>query len=244
MHPALLSVSHRPWPLPPEPWVMTQSWHDLLFAHWALPKARLRPLIPQELELDSFEGLCWVGVVPFWMSGVRARGIPALPGLSRFAELNVRTYVKFNHRPGVYFFSLDAANYAAVWAARALYHLPYHYADMQVESGAEEIEYTSKRVSGSAEFAGRYGPCGPIKPAQPGSIGHWLTERYCLYCVHRGRLYRGEVHHQPWPLQPAWAEIKVNTMALAAGITIPSEAPLLHFARRLDVLIWPVRRVI
>jgi uncharacterized protein YqjF (DUF2071 family) len=123
LHSLLQSITHRPWPLPSSPWVMQQVWHDLLFAHWPLPHDLLRPLIPAQLELDRFDGQCWVGVVPFRMSGIRGRGMPALPGLSRFPELNVRTYVTHGGKSGVYFFSLDAANLPAVWVARKFYHL-------------------------------------------------------------------------------------------------------------------------
>lgn len=244
MHEALQSVSHRPWPLPSGPWIMAQTWHDLLFAHWPVPPEIIRNLVPSQLPLDLFDGQCWLGIVPFWMSGVRARGLPAIPGLSRFAELNVRTYVTLGEKPGVYFFSLDAANMPAVRAARAFYHLPYFYASMKAEAAAaEEIIYTSSRRDESAEFRGRYRPCAAVRLRERGTIEHWLTERYCLYTVHHGRVYRGEIHHKPWPLQDATAEIRVNSMASAAGISLPQGQSLLHFARRLDVLIWPLRRV-
>src|SRR5438445_285223 len=112
MHPALKSVAHRPWPLPESPWVMAQTWHDLLFAHWQIVHDVIRKLVPEPLALDSFHGQCWIAVTPFHMSGVRARGLPALPGLSRFAELNVRTYVTLDDKPGVFFFRLDEATIA------------------------------------------------------------------------------------------------------------------------------------
>jgi uncharacterized protein len=221
---------------------MVQSWHDLLFAHWPVAKEELRPLVPAQLALDTFDGQCFLGVVPFWMSGVRARGLPAMPGVSRFPELNVRTYVTFGEKPGVYFFSLDAANLPAVWAARAFYHLPYFHAAMNAEVGDQEIIYASRRHHGNAEFRGRYAPRAPVRIHERGSLEHWLTERYCLYTVHRERVYRGEIHHQPWPLQDARAEIAVNSMAMSAGIVLPDTLALLHFSRRLDVLIWPLRK--
>lgn len=221
---------------------MAQTWHDLLFAHWPIPVEVMRPLVPSQVELDTFDRQAWVGVVPFWMSGVRARGLPAIPGLSRFPELNVRTYVTLGEKPGVYFFSLDAASLPAVRAARALYHLPYFHAQMRSEIVSEQIVYRSVRHDAKAEFRGRYGPCAPVQFGAPGTIEHWLTERYCLYTVHRGEVYRGEIHHQPWLLQDAQAEIEVNSMATAADIALPDSRPLLHFSRRLDVLIWPLRR--
>ncbi|HWX91097.1 MAG TPA: DUF2071 domain-containing protein [Terriglobales bacterium] len=221
---------------------MAQTWHDLLFAHWPIPIELMRPLVPPQLELDTFDRQAWVGVVPFWMSGVRTRGLPAIPGLSRFPELNVRTYVTYGGKPGVYFFSLDAANLPAVCTARALYHLPYFRARMKADGAGEKVVYSSSRRRANAEFRGRYAPCAPLQLRQPGTIELWLTERYCLYTVHQGDVYRGEIHHLRWPLQDAGAEIEINSMAGAANIMLPDTPPLLHFARRLDVLIWPLRR--
>jgi uncharacterized protein len=242
MHAALRSVSHRPWPLPEGSWVMAQSWHDLLFAHWPIAPEAMRPLIPPQLALDTFDSQCWVGVVPFWMSGVRPRGVPAIPGISRFPELNVRTYVTRGGKPGVYFFSLDAGSRLAVRTARAVYHLPYFYANMKAGAAGDQIVYRSVRHDAAAEFRGRYSPVAPVHPSRPSSLEHWLTERYCLYTVHNGSVNRGEIHHAPWPLQDAAAEIVTNSMATAASIILPDVKPLLHFARRLDVLIWPLRR--
>ena len=221
---------------------MRQTWHDLLFAHWPVSYDAMRPLVPAQLELDPFDGRCWVGVVPFRMSGIRGRGTPAVPGLSRFPELNVRTYVTHGGKPGVYFFSLDAANLLAVWAARKFYHLPYFYADMRCDDVSGNILYSSRRKNSPAEFQGRYGPTAEVRPREKGSLEHWFTERYCLYTTHRGVVYRGEIHHLPWPLQDAEAEFSSFTVAGASGISLPTTAPSLLFARRLDVLIWPLRR--
>jgi uncharacterized protein YqjF (DUF2071 family) len=221
---------------------MKQTWHDLLFAHWPLPPEKMRPFVPEQLALDTFDGQCWVGVVPFHMSGIRGRGLPALPGLSRFPELNVRTYVTFGGKPGVYFFSLDAANLPAVWAARTFYHLPYFHAAMTSKELGGDIHYSSCRFHGATEFRGHYRPTAEPLLRERGSIENWLTERYCLYTTHRSQVYRGEIHHHPWPLQNAEAELETNTVAAAARIQLPNSAPLLHFARRLEVLIWPLRR--
>lgn len=218
---------------------MTQTWHDLLFAHWPLPASTLRPLVPEQLALDEFDGQCWVGVVPFRMTDIRRRGLPALPGLSHFPELNLRAYVTHGGKPGVYFFSLDAANFPAVWAARRFYHLPYFHAEMRCEDRGGEIHYSSRRFKSPAEFHGRYQPIGDVRLRDEGSLEHWLTERYCLYTTHRGEVYRGEIHHQPWPLQDAAAEFETD-VAAAAGISLSAAAPSLLFARRLEVLIWPL----
>jgi uncharacterized protein YqjF (DUF2071 family) len=242
VHPLLKVVAHRPWPLPAGSWVMKQTWHDLLFAHWPLPQAVMRPLVPAQLTLDTIDGQCWAGVIPFHMSGIRGHGFPPLPGLSRFPELNVRTYVTHGGKAGVYFFSLDAGNLLAVWAARKFYHLPYFHAAMSSKELGGNIHYRSRRLRGDAEFRGRYRATAETRLRERSSIENWLTERYCLYTIHDGQLYRGEIHHAPWPLQDAEAEFETTTVALAAGIALPTTAPLLHFARRLEVLIWRLRR--
>lgn len=225
---------------------MRQRWDDLLFAHWRCDRAALRERIPASLELDTFDGEAWLGVVPFRMSRVGLRALPGLPGATTFPELNVRTYVRRDDRPGVWFFSLDAASPIAVTLARAWYHLPYFQADMHVRADGDVMRYSSARAhrgAPDASFDARYGPSGPVTLAAPGSLEHWLTERYCLYAGSGDRLWRADVHHRPWPLQPAWAQISHNTMAHAAGLDLPTEAPLLHFAKRLDVRAWRPRRL-
>lgn len=226
---------------------MAMSWRDLLFAHWPVAPEAIRALVPAGLALDTFEGLAWVGVVPFRMTGVRLRGTPALPGPGAFPELNVRTYVVHGDKPGVWFFSLDAASMFAVAAARRWFHLPYYYAAMRCEVGRGEVAYRSRRAhrgAGPAHFVARYGPTGDPFLARPGSLEHWLTERYCLYsATPEGAILSGDVHHAPWPLQPAAARIDVETMAQAAGIELPKTPPHLLFARRLDVVGWSPERV-
>lgn len=224
---------------------MTQAWHTLLFAHWPLPAAALRLLVPPALSLDTFAGQAWVGVVPFTMSDVSLRFVPPLPWLSAFPEVNVRTYVMLDGRPGVYFFSLDATNPLAVWGARRVFHLPYYHARMAVRASAAGVAYASQRTHHKAptELLLRYRPTGPASGPRPGTLAHFLTERYCLYTTHRERVYRCEIQHGQWPLQPAEAEIEVNTLALAAGIQLPTIPPLLHYAAQQEVLVWPPRRV-
>jgi uncharacterized protein YqjF (DUF2071 family) len=247
MNPILGQTAHRPWPLPSGAWIMAQSWHDLLFAHWPVDVVALRSLLPPRLKIDTFDGQAWLAVVPFHMSGVRLRGTPALPGLSKFPELNVRTYVLANGKPGVWFFSLDAGNRIAVTVARFWFHLPYFHARM---SGAEQdgqILYRSERThrgAPAASLEGKYRPVGNVFSPQPGTLEHFLTERYCLYSTDsRGELFRGEIHHLPWPLQVAEAEFSRNTMAEAAGIPLPASNPLLHFAKRQDVVVWQPARL-
>jgi uncharacterized protein len=244
---ALRELSHRPWPLPRRPWLMGQTWYDLLFAHWALPPGVIRQLVPSPLELDVRDGQAWLGITPFVIGGLRARGTPPLPWLSRFPELNVRTYVIYGGRPGIYFFSLDAARLAAVAAARRAYRLPYFHAQMTARRRGTTVEYETKRIGSSrpdVEFRARYGPSGPRLPVADGSLERWLAERYCLYVLDdRGRALRGEIHHPPWPLQPADATIDLNTMAAPLGLELSSE-PLLHYSSRQDVLIWALEEAV
>ncbi|HEY2546353.1 MAG TPA: DUF2071 domain-containing protein [Candidatus Acidoferrum sp.] len=238
----VVQTAHRPWPLPTGLWIMAQSWHDLLFAHWPVSEAALRPHIPARLAIDTFRGQAWLGVVPFRMSGVRLRGTPALPWLSAFPELNVRTYVVADGKPGVWFFSLDAGNAIAVAIARSWFHLPYFRARMSCEERNGWIEYRSERAhqgAPSGVLYGRYRAIGDSFPAQHGSLEHFLTERYCLYAADRiGRIIVGEIHHATWPLQVAEADLTTNTMAQAAGFLLPAARPLLHFSKRQDVVVW------
>jgi uncharacterized protein YqjF (DUF2071 family) len=233
-------TSHRPWPLPRSRWVMSMRWHDLLFLHWPVRPQMIRPLIPEEIQLETYDGWCWIGIVPFHMTGVRPRYVP-IP--LAFAELNVRTYVKTPGRSGVWFFSLDAASWLSVRVAR-WFGLPYYDARMRVASRADTIHYKSIRVhknAGPAEFDASYRPSGAVYHAASGTLDHWLTERYCLYTAkNRGRVVYGEIHHAPWPLQPAEVELRTNTVARSIGIELPADRPLCHFARYQEVVAWPI----
>lgn len=245
----LSKTGHRPWPLPQQRWSMTQRWNDLLFAHWPVPAAQIAPLLPSGLELDTFDDSAWIGVVPFWMDQVRFRGMPGIPGASRFAELNLRTYVRESNTnfAGVYFFSLDAASLAAVIFARAAFQLPYYWARMRIEHRDDrEFSYESERLFSRrpARFRARYRGLGPTRAlveSRLGTIEHFLTERYCLYTTNgKGQLLRGNIHHQPWPLEAAEAEIEINDLPASIGIQLPDTAPLLYYARELAVYVWPL----
>jgi len=223
---------------------MRQRWHNLLFAHWPIEPDVLRQVVPREFEIDLYEGRAWIGVVPFFMSHVTARGVPPLPWLSAFPELNVRTYVRVGDRPGIYFFSLDAGSMPAVWTARRWLNLPYFKASMKIARLGDTVEYGSRRQElPAAQLNVTYAPTGaPFVPV-PGSLEYFLTERYCLYQLdHRGRPYRLEIHHPLWSLQPARDEFATNTMAAASGITLPATAPLLHFVERQDMVGWAPKK--
>jgi uncharacterized protein YqjF (DUF2071 family) len=242
MHPALSRIEHRPWPLPLAEWIWRQSWLDLLFAHWPVPAAALRPLVPAALEVDEHGGTSWIGLVPFRMTGVMRRPLPDLPGISAFPELNVRVYVTHRGKPGVWFLSLDATKPLAVWAARRFFHLPYHRASMSLDDRGGEIRYGSVRPG--AEFVARYRATSEPYVAKRGTLEHFLTERYCLYAMAPdGSLLRNEVHHAPWPLQSAEASVERNTYFDFHRVPVSGPPELLHFARRVDVVVWGAERV-
>jgi uncharacterized protein len=243
---ALRATAHRPSPLPDGPWVMGQSWARLLFAHWRVPAEALRRTVPESVPLDERDGSAWLAITPFVVRGLRARGLPPAPFAGRFAELNVRTYTTIDGRPGIYFLSLDAASRLAVAGARRLYRLPYFHARMSVHETGGRIEYRSRRACADAPNAvlrAEYGPTGPAFEALPGTLEHFLTERYCLFTVDgRGRLRRTDIHHGPWRLHPASATIHENTMAASHGLDLGGPPALLHFAAPQDVVVWPPRR--
>ena len=226
--------------------LMHQNWGKLLFLHWAIDAELLRPLIPSQLSIDTFDGKAWIGVVPFTMWGIRASFLPAIPGTSAFHELNVRTYVHFNGVPGVWFFSLDAVNRLAVWGARTFYHLPYFKAEMSLEQEGETINYSSHRIDqreSPAEFEATWNIGEPLPQSTPNSLEFFLTERYCLYSFHRDQLFRSRIFHQPWPLQSATVESYRSTMIESLGILQPQGEPLLHYAESIAVDIWPLKKV-
>jgi uncharacterized protein YqjF (DUF2071 family) len=237
------NAEHRPWPSPARPWVMTMSWVDLLFAHVEVDASRLRQLVPDALELDLFEGKAYVGIVPFVMERVTARGLPELPYVSRFAELNVRTYVTVGGKPGVYFFSLDATSALAVWGARTFFHLPYFHAEAEhhVDDGVHHyrsIRNDRRAAAGALNCV--YQPVSPPRLAREG-LERFLVERYALYAVDAaGRAYRGEVHHARWSLQDATWTAETLTVP-PPGLLMPQGPWLLHFAARTDVVAWALK---
>jgi hypothetical protein len=240
-HPAFRRTDHRPWPCPARPWYVRQAWCDLLFAHWPVPRAVLRPLVPAALEIQEFDGTSWVGVVPFRMVDVGPRLTPNLFSLPAFPEVNLRLYVEAGGKPGVWFLSLDATNSLVVWAARRLFHLPYFKAQISLleTPGGFSCHSTRAAPGTDARLAVDYAPTGEVYEAAAGSLEHWLTERYCLYAqTPAGRITRTQVHHRPWPLQPARATFTQSRLADEHGFELTGEPAHLHFSRRIDVVAW------
>ena len=256
----LYSVEHRPWLPPDSQWLFSQSWNDVLFAHFAVTPAILRPLVPDSLTLETYDGAAWLTISPFCTSHLRPSGVPPLPMLSFFPQVNVRTCVTAEDKPGVFNFSVDAANLSAVWLARVFFRMPYWHAAIQVSGatvqarqarhrGENTIRVRSRRLhgpaarSGPATFEVAYSPEGEVRRARPGSLDEFLTERYCVYSYNRGKLYRTEVHHQPWPLQSTGVEIRGNSLGDPLGLALPLKPDLCHFSRCNKLLTWAPERI-
>ena len=236
-----MNNSDRTWPTPNHSHAMRMSWHDLLFAHWSFEPDRVARLLPDGIDLDTFEGKAWVGVVPFRMSNVAPRFVPSLPWMSAFPELNIRTYVTHHGKPGVWFFSLDATNPVAVRMARWLFHLRYMDAKMSLTKVDHWYQYRSLRThrsEPSARLIGKYRPTSEPFFASPGSLEYWLTARYCLYVSdRRGRILRGEIDHPPWPLQQAELVLEENTMLDWLDLEAKTP-PHLLFSKDVTVKAW------
>jgi uncharacterized protein YqjF (DUF2071 family) len=227
---------------PAGPWVLAQTWHDLLFAHWPVPPEMVRPLLPPGVTLDTFDGQAWLGIVAFWMSGIRLRGLPPVPFTAGFPEINVRTYVQDAARPAVFFMSLDADNAVGIALARRWYHLPYFRARIALTRRPGAVTFASRRTepgAAPAAFTGAYGPVAAGQRSAPGTLEHWLTERYRFYTADQdGQVYRGDMQHEPWLLQAAGADIRLNTLIAAHGLPVPQGAPILHYARQTQAVFW------
>ena len=235
-----LSIRRRPAGPP----LMQHNWGKLLFMHWPIAKKLLRPLVPESLEIDTYNGSAWIGVTPFTLWDVRLSFTPPVPWLSDFHELNVRTYVHFKGVPGVWFLSLDANSMTTVLGARSLYHLPYFYAQINLEEKGKSIYYNLERTGEpSASFSAAWRIGKNLSEAEPDTLEFFLVERYCLYSTDNENLYRSRIHHRPWPLRQAKLLSHESTMIESHRLPTPDEDPLLHYAEALEVDIWPLEKV-
>lgn len=245
-HPALVDAAHRPWPLPHRPWSLRMRWRDLLFLHWPVEPGALQRHLPDGLRVETFDGAAWLGVVPFVMDDTRVRWLPPVPTARRFPECNLRTYVRprgagGHARPGVWFFSLDAHSRLAVEGARWSFGLPYFRAAMRCRRDADAVDYASERTdrrAPPARFAARWRQAGAFAPARPGTLEHFLVERYCLYAVRGGRLIVGDVAHAPWQLAAADVALAECDMTQLVGVELPAAPRSALVAAPLDVLGW------
>ncbi|MGG1661069.1 YqjF family protein [Brevibacillus sp. NRS-1366] len=226
-------------------WIMTQTWEHLLFIHWAVSPEALRGLIPNELEIDTYDGKAWIGILPFLLSGVRIRRMPTVPYTSAFPEINVRTYVKTKQKSGIYFLSLDASNPLITSIAKRWYRLPYFLADMQFATTMNRIEFESRRLRGNGQsvvFSGSYEPIGLPIHVKKGTLEHWLTERYTLFCQcgRSNQIFYADVYHEPWVLQQTKAQIRENTMTQRLSIPLGEQPDLSFYARGVQSYVWPI----
>lgn len=239
----LNSTAHRNSPLPHGPWLMMQQWRQILFMHQRLPQRTVEPHLPPGLELDTYEGDAWISVIPFRVSKVRLRGLPPIPFLNSFLQVNVRTYVKRNGKRGVYFFSLDADKLPAVVGAR-MATLPYYYADISMKMRDGTVSFRSERKGGRQPgfLSGVYQPTGERFYPEKGSLENWLLKRYFLWTYKNGKLYRCGIHHKKWELQQAEAEMEKQVVApfLYNGV-IGADSPA-HYAACQTTLIWMIRK--
>jgi uncharacterized protein YqjF (DUF2071 family) len=242
------STAHKPRPLPSGRWLLRQRWNDMLFANWPVPAAALAPLIPEGLQVDTFQGSAWLGIMPFWMEQIKLRGLPPIPGARTFPHLSLRTYVRDPQTGtlGLTFLSLEASNLLAAALGRAFYRLPYHWAEMHMEQRSErEFAFYSRRrfAARPVIFKARYRGLGPsqrLAESRVGTLEYFLMERYCLFSRnHDGQAIQASLHHVAWPLEEAEAEIEQNDLAAVLGVTLPDQEPVLHYTRRLAVYVWP-----
>jgi uncharacterized protein YqjF (DUF2071 family) len=228
---------------------MNQRWNDLLLAHWRAPAVQVARLLPAGLQVDTFMGAAWLGIVPFWVDQLKLRGVPSFLGLRGYPELHVRTYVRDleTGTPGVYSFSVDAGSLLAVGAERLFFNLPCNWAEMRLNQRSEREFwfYSRRRFSRRpALFKARYRGLGPTRrlaEMQGGSLEYFLTERNCLFIRNRtGQTVRANIHMVLSPLEDAEAEIECNDLAAAIGIHLQPQEPVFYYARRLAVYVWPV----
>jgi len=239
-----MTADHHPFPTSKKPWLLKQTWHDTLFIHWPVPTSTLQAFIPKSLQIDLFENQAWIGVIPLMMNNSRIHYTPALPLVSNFPGLNIRTYVMHNGKPGVYFLNLYAASYLVAKCAHQFMHLPYFHADFQFRKNAEKISFSCqcKSEQGKGEFVANYYPISKPTYAKSGSLEYWLTERYYTYIHHAKQLYQLEIFHHPWLLQKAEAEIRKNTMLDFTKHNFNTES-ILQYAAHQKTVMWGIEKI-
>lgn len=223
--------------------VLSMRWDDVFFAHWRADPATVAERLPAELSADTFEGDAYLGVVGFEMQDIGPRGVPV--GLT-FPELNLRTYVEDDGHPGIFFFNLDADDPLGVFVAQKLFRLPYYRARMDVTRHGDEVTLRSRRCDGdatNAAFDATYAAAGELHRPEPSTLEHFLTERYRFYTADdRGRLYYGDIQHEPWQITPADATIRENELFGVNGFETPGTDPILYYSPGIDVTAGALHR--
>lgn len=240
-------IIHRPFPLPSKNWIMRQKWRNVLFLHWPIPVEKLRPHIPSSLQIDTFNGSAWLGIILFVLEGIFPFEIPSISLTPKFPEINVRTYVKYDGKPGIYFLSIDVMNWASLKIAKNWYHLPYHSSQIFFQKEEQKFHCHSIRKGNEntpISFKGKYAPVSEVYFPKEGTLDHWLIERYCLYSSNNGiNIYCGDIHHRPWPLQKAKIELVKNTLFTPFHFDLFEEKPIAHFSIGVDSLIWNIKKI-
>ncbi|MEH7125174.1 DUF2071 domain-containing protein [Bacillus sp. JJ1532] len=226
---------------------MRQTWRDLLFIHWPIPSEKLRKHIPASLEIDTFNGSAWLGIIVFVMDGIYPRGLPNISILPKFQEINVRTYVKCNGKSGIYFLSLDVCDWASYTIAKRWLRLPYQSAQISIEKKGQNFHYKSirkRKTKYEITIDGTYKPLEEVYLPKEGTLDHFLTERYCFFSSNNGiHTYCLEIHHQPWQLQKTEIEIYKNTLFTPFNIDVNKVTPISHFSKGTDSLIWNIKKI-
>lgn len=221
-------------------WIMKQEWHDVVFLHWPVGKEWLRRFVPGRLEIDLYNGQAWIGVVLFQAKATRLRLLPPIPGTRSYLELNVRTYVKYGDRQGVYFFSLDADSPLAVEVAGFGDFLPYRHAEMKLKKRKGQLEFCNRRIPADSfpeSLKITFQP--DSEPIAGSRIEKWLTERYCLWTKPQKQLWRVDISHSPWSLQYIKGEIYRNSMAAFLPVSLHHALPMAHYAKKKKVRFMP-----
>lgn len=243
----LNDIIHRPYPLPSKNWIMRQTWKNVLFLHWPIPLEKLRPHIPTSLQIDTYKGTAWLGIILFVLEGIYPFGLSSISLTPKFPEINVRTYVTYNGKPGIYFLSIDVDNWASLKIAKHWYHLPYHSAHISFQKEGESFHCHSVRRENRNDplsFHCKYASVSDVYAPKEGTLDHWLTERYCFYSSNNGvSIYCGEIHHQPWPLQKAKIELVNHTLFTPFHFDLPEEKPVIHFSPGVDSLMWNIKKI-
>lgn len=246
MHEEFLETRQRPFPIPDGPWLVTQTWNNLLFSHWPIPSKIIKEHLPSSLEVDLFDGQAWVGIIPFYVNHMRIRGLPSIPYFHAYVELNVRTYVTYKGTPGIYFFSLDANKWMHVIGAKIGAFLPYRYASMDMKEENHIIHFYSRRKHTKSEgeqLKLTYQSSSEIYLPNPDSLEYWLFERYCFFTSRGNYLYRGDIHHDRWRVSDAKVMIHANSMASFLPHKYIESQPLVHFSRKKQVFAWALKRL-
>ncbi len=239
-HPAFVHSEHRPWPPPRRPWMLQQTWTNVLSMHWPVAPSALKRFVPSALELQEHDDTGWLSVIALQIEAMRFRALPSLPGLSTFPQLNLRTYVQCEGKPGVWFLRVDADNPLAAWGARELLHLPYVFSSIMAEESDGAHCFTATRKEDDTAFRARYRPRSESYESPPGSLAHVLMERYCQYSLgSKGQLLRTELHHQTWPLHDVDVDVEQNTLFASHALDAPAASPSVAlYTRRLEAVIW------